>query len=79
VTGAAADEAQLAESLRLAHRRVAALELDGAAKERASHRLLAISDAAKHDTTRAAVRLERMMLDLDEGRVAAAEDPTADS
>ena len=67
-------EARLAEGLRLAHRRVAALEVDDDAKGRAVQRLLAISDAAKHDTTRAEARLERFVSDLDAGRVAAADE-----
>ena len=79
MTAPADDDARLAESLRLAQRRVAVLELDDAVKARAFHRLLAISDAAKHDTARAAARLEQMMLDLDAGRVTAAEDPASGS
>lgn len=69
------DDAQLAEHLRLAQRRVAALDVDDAAKARAFQRLLAISDAAKRDTTRAAARLQRFCTDLDAGHVSAAGDP----
>jgi hypothetical protein len=61
-------DARLAEGLRQAHRRLAALDADDAVKARAVQRLLAISDAAKHDTTRAARRLDRFLSDLDEAR-----------
>lgn len=67
MTGSA-DDARLAKGLRQAHRRLAALEADDAVKARAVQRLLAISDAAKHDTTRAARRLDRFLADLDEDR-----------
>jgi hypothetical protein len=79
VTSPSDEEARLAEGLRLAHRRVAASELDDATKARAVQRLLALSDAAKHDTTRAATRLDRLLSDLESGRVAAADDPSAES
>ena len=75
MTAPSDDDARLAEGLRLAHRRVASLEVDDAAKARAAQRLLAISDAAKHDTRRAAARLDRFVSDLDAGRIAAADDP----
>ena len=66
MTHASGDDARLAEGLRQAHRRVAAMEDAGASRARALQRLLAISDAAKHDTTRAAARLERFLSELGE-------------
>ena len=72
MTTPSAEEARLSDGLRLAHRRVAALEVDDVAKGRAAQRLLAISDAAKHDTTRAAARLDRFLSDLDAGHVVGA-------
>jgi hypothetical protein len=60
------DETRLAEGLRLAHRRLAGIDADEAVKARAVKRLVAISDAAKHDTTRAAHRLDRFLAELDE-------------
>lgn len=53
----------LAERLRLAHRRVASLP-EGAHKASISRRLLAISDAAKHDLEHASRRLDRLLRDL---------------
>jgi hypothetical protein len=57
--------AQLAEDLAAAHRTVRALDLENAEKALASRRLLAISDAAKHDVAAAARRLHRFIRDLD--------------
>ena len=74
MTGPSELELRLADDLRTAHRRVAALDVDAEAKQRAHQRLLALSDAATHDTTRAAARLERFLQDLDAGRVAASDD-----
>ena len=58
---------QLSERLRLAHRRVAALEATDDEKARITRRLLAISDAAKHDLGRASHRLDVFLNDLDAG------------
>jgi hypothetical protein len=74
VTAPSDGDAALADGLREAQRRVAALDVEPAVKERVFHRLLAISDAAKRDTARAAARLARFERDLDEGRVAASGD-----
>lgn len=63
-------EALLAFRLREAHLRVAALDVDGASRERAFRRLLAIADASKRDTRRAATRLDFFLSELDAGRVA---------
>ena len=59
--------ASLSQRLREGHRRVAALDLPDDEKGRAARRLLAISDAAKHDLARASLRLDRFLLDLDVG------------
>lgn len=63
-------EAQLALQLREVHRRVAALDFDDASRERAFRRLLAITEASKRDTRRAATRLDFFLSELDAGRVA---------
>jgi hypothetical protein len=56
-----------------AHQRVRALDVSNDEKARATRRLLAISDASKHDLGRAAKRLEAFLTDLDKGRIAAAD------
>ncbi|MBK5306731.1 MAG: hypothetical protein JJD92_08605 [Frankiaceae bacterium] len=61
--------ADLAADLAVAHRRVRALDVADNEKALASRRLLAISDASKHDVRRAAKRLQAFMSDLDEGRI----------
>jgi hypothetical protein len=71
-------EAQLATDLAAAHRRVRALDVPDDEKALATRRLLAISDAAKHDVSRAAKRLTAFMHDLDEGRTSASERPFTD-
>ena len=65
--------ARVAEQLAEAHRRVRSLDVPNDEKARATRRLLAISDASKHDLERAAKRLEAFLRDLDEGRIAAAD------
>lgn len=64
---------ELAVRLRETHRRVAALELDDDEKCILVRRLLALTDASKRDAARAAVRLDRLLADLDTGRFAAAD------
>lgn len=59
--------ADLSIRLRDAHRRVAALELSGDEKARVIRRLLAISDATKHDLGHASQRLDTFLADLDAG------------
>jgi DNA-binding LacI/PurR family transcriptional regulator len=79
VTSSADDEslaADLAERLRDAHRRVASLTLPDEQKSSAARRLLAISDASKHDVSRAARRLDAFLDDLDAGRTTAAGTPS---
>jgi hypothetical protein len=59
--------AELSGRLRDAHRRVTALDLPDDEKARVIRRLLAISDATKHNLTRAAQRLDAFSADLDAG------------
>ena len=59
----------LATRLRDAHRRVARLDVPEDEKARAARRLLALTDASKHDLARASARLDRFLADLDAGRV----------
>lgn len=72
-TSPAAPEDSLAEELsaRLlaAHRRVRSLDLEPQDKERVVKRLLALTDASKHDVGRASRRLDALLEDLDEGVV----------
>lgn len=56
---------ELAVRLRDAHRRVASLDLPEDEKARVARRLIALSDVAKTDLDRAAVRLDRLLADLD--------------
>jgi hypothetical protein len=56
---------RFAEQLRQAHRRVASLHVSDEEKASTTRRLLAISDAAKHDVRRAAQRLDAFVADLD--------------
>ena len=64
----------LSERLRDAHRRVGSLQVPQEQKARVARRLLAISDAAKHDLGRASSRLDRLIADLDAGRFPSPED-----
>lgn len=70
-------DADLFESLSLrlreGHRRVARLPVDEEQKARATRRLLAISDASKHDLRRASTRLDAFLADLDAGRIGASD------
>ena len=59
--------ADLAVRLRDAHRRVAGLDLPQDEKGRVARRLLALSDAAKHDLGRASARLDLLLAHLDAG------------
>ena len=59
----------LALRLRDAHRRVAALDAPEDEKARVARRLLALTDASKHDLARASARLDRLLADLDAGRL----------
>ena len=59
--------AQLSSRLRDAHRAVASLEASGDEKARITRRLLAISDASKHDLASASQRLDVFLTDLENG------------
>lgn len=59
--------ADLSVRLRDAHRRVASLVAPEDEKARVLRRLLAISDAAKHDLRRSSERLDVFLSDLDRG------------
>ena len=63
-----------ADRLRDAHRKVPQLPVSDDEKGRAARRLLAISDAAKHDVRRASARLDALLADWAEGRIGAADD-----
>lgn len=60
----------LADRLLEAHRRVRTADLPPEDRQRVTRRLLALSDASKHDVGRAAQRLDALLADLDAGRVA---------
>ena len=60
------DHVQLAERLRAAHARVAALDLPAEQKASVSRRLIAINDASKRSVSRASKRLDAFLQDLDE-------------
>ena len=61
--------AELAVRLRDAHRRVRDLDADPEVKGRVARRLIALTDASKHDVGRASARLDRLLADLDAGRL----------
>jgi hypothetical protein len=69
---------ELSEKLRLAHRRVATLGADDEQKARVTRRLLAVTNASKHDLARASARLDALLADLDAGRLPAAHDAADD-
>jgi hypothetical protein len=60
----------LAARLLAAHARVR--NLPAGERGAATRRLLALSDASKHDVARAALRLDRLLADLDAGQGASA-------
>ncbi len=57
--------ADLAEKLRVAYLRVAALDLAGEEKASISRHLGVIADASKHDLRRASQRLDTFLAQLD--------------
>ncbi len=67
--------ADLANRLRDTHRRVASLDATDDVKSAVVRRLIAITDASKHDLGRASERLDALRADLDAGRLP---DPNAD-
>ncbi|ARZ67662.1 hypothetical protein M1P56_26755 [Streptomyces sp. HU2014] len=58
----------VADRLKEAHTRVRTLQVPEGVRMALSRKLLAITAAAKHDLSGAAMRLDRLMNDLDEGR-----------
>ncbi|MCF3105818.1 hypothetical protein IPZ58_30185 [Streptomyces roseoverticillatus] len=58
----------VADRLKEAHSRVRTLQVPEGVRMTLSRKLLAITAAAKHDLSGAAMRLDRLMNDLDEGR-----------
>ena len=61
--------ARLAAGLRDAHRRVRDLPASPEVKLRVTRRLIALTDASKHDVGRAQARLDALSADLDAGRL----------
>ncbi|MGK5627043.1 hypothetical protein [Streptomyces sp. URMC 123] len=59
----------VADRLKEAHAKVRALQVPEGVRMALSRKLLIITAAAKHDLADAARRLERLMRDLDEGRL----------
>jgi hypothetical protein len=70
-TAGAGPGGALADRLLQAHRRVREADLGDEDRARATKRLIAITDASKHDLGRASQRLDAFLADLDEGRVSA--------
>jgi predicted RNase H-like nuclease len=64
----------LSRRLREAHKRIATLETDDETKGVVVRRLIAITNASKHDLRRASDRLDALVADLDSGRYPIAED-----
>ncbi|MEU6659795.1 hypothetical protein [Streptomyces sp. NPDC046821] len=58
----------VADQLKEAHSRVRALQVPEGVRMALNRKLLVITAAAKHDLADAARRLDRFMVDLDEGR-----------
>jgi hypothetical protein len=56
---------ELATRLRDTHRRVASLDIPEDEKARVTRSLIALSDVAKTDLTRASARLDRLLAELD--------------
>ncbi|MEO3808554.1 hypothetical protein ABGB17_06100 [Sphaerisporangium sp. B11E5] len=65
LTRPASPEEELARRLRDAHRRVTAMPLPAAEKERFARRFVAICEVAKRDLDHARARLDAFMADLD--------------
>jgi hypothetical protein len=60
--------ADLSRRLRDAHRRVRAIDADDETRADVVRRLIAITNASKHDLSRASQRLDSLVADLDAGR-----------
>ncbi|WP_328301002.1 MULTISPECIES: hypothetical protein [unclassified Streptomyces] len=56
------------DRLKEAHTRVRSLQVPEGVRMALTRKLLVVTAAAKHDLADAAVRLDRLMKDLDEGR-----------
>ena len=67
--------ADLSRRLRDAHRQVASLDVDDDIKASVVRRLIAVTDASKHDLRRASERLDLLLDDLAQGRLP---DPSAE-
>lgn len=65
MTGEEQAAAELADRLLAAHGRLRDPALPPAVRERATRRLIALSDTSKHDVAAAARRLDRLLADLD--------------
>ena len=65
--------ADLSRRLREAHRTVAGLDAEPEVKERVTRRLIAVTDASKHDLRRASERLDALLADLAAGRLPTSE------
>ncbi|MBO3746315.1 hypothetical protein J5X84_09585 [Streptosporangiaceae bacterium NEAU-GS5] len=59
-------ETELARRLREAHRRVRSCAVPNEERVRLARRLIAISDAAKHDISSASARLDAFLIALDD-------------
>ena len=57
--------ADLSRRLRETHRRVAGLQVSDVEKSRVTRHLIAITDASKHDLSRASGRLDRLIAEVD--------------
>jgi hypothetical protein len=66
--------AELSEKLRLAHRRVASLDVDDEQKARVTRRLLAVTNTSKRDLGGASRRLDVLLADLAGGRLPTSEE-----
>jgi hypothetical protein len=60
---------EVADQLKVAHRKVRALQVPEGVRMALTRKLLVITAAAKHDLAEAARRLEQLNADLDEGRL----------
>lgn len=65
--------ADLSRRLREAHRSVGALDASDEVKQSVQKRLIALTDASKHDLATASKRLDLLLADLQGGRYAEAD------
>jgi hypothetical protein len=64
----------LSRRLRDAHQRVRSIDADDETRAAVVRRLIAVTNASKHDLARASRRLDLLIADLDAGRYTAAEE-----